>query len=83
MSNKIYVSEMEYEALVNLDKMIRIAMSVPSTGDMLIGAIQALDHVRMDEGIAIPESTPVETEPLITGVSDLAAALIKRSMDRQ
>jgi hypothetical protein len=79
MSKEILVNALEFEALISLDKMIRISMSVPNTGDMLVGAIQALDHVRRDEGIAIPES-PQAPAPKLAAVSELAASLISRAM---
>lgn len=78
------VSALEYEALLNVDKMIRLAMSVPNTGEFLVTAIQALDQVRRDQGLAIPESAMPREEPVEEArpqVSALAAGLIKRAMD--
>lgn len=43
------VSAMEYAALLNVEKMVRLAMEQPSTGEFLVGAMQALDTVRRVE----------------------------------
>lgn len=78
------VSSLEYEALVNLDKMVRLAISVPGTGEFLVTAIQALDQVRIDQDLPIPEAVaPREkpTEHKKAEVSQLAASPIRRAMD--
>lgn len=78
------VSSLEYEALLNLDKMIRMAMSVPNTGEFLVTAIQALDQVRVDQGLPIPQAVKPrepESEESRPQVSQLAAGLIKRAME--
>ena len=81
------VSAMEYEALKNLDSIIRLAMSVPNMGEFLASAIDALDQVRADQGLPIPQ--PVAPRPTLNDpaeqkqkeVSTLAAGLIKRAID--
>jgi hypothetical protein len=45
---------MEYEALLNVERMVRLAMAKPATGEFLVGAMQALDAVRRDEKRAEP-----------------------------
>lgn len=80
------VSALEYEALLNLDKVLRIAMIRPKTGEFIAVAIQALDKVREDEGIEGPNLV-VPADPNEGGdvrqVSGLAQALIKRAMDKK
>jgi len=77
------VNALEYEALLNLDRMVRLAMTTPNTGEFLVVALQALDKVRLDEGLTIPENPPeiVQPEPIPLNpkVSSLAAALIERA----
>jgi len=77
------VSALEYEALLNLDKVLRIAMIRPQTGTFIAVAVQALDQVRKDEGIPGPDLV-VPADPHEGGdvrqVSGLAQALIKRAM---
>jgi hypothetical protein len=79
------VSALELEALHNLDRIIRVAMVVPNTSGFLVSAIQALDQVRIDQGLPIPD--PVQAPPAppenhnAGQVSALAGALIKRDMD--
>lgn len=73
---KCEVSCLEYEGLLNLEKMIRIALINPGTGEFVAAAIQALDAVRRDEaGDA--------AAPVISGASTLANALIERSMRKE
>ena len=78
-------SAMEYEALINLDKMIRLAMAIPNTSGFLVSAIQALDQIRIDQGLPIPEKVTAPPPPPESHnkaeVSALAGALIKRAMD--
>lgn len=76
-------SEMEYLALLELDRVIRIAMAVPNTGEFLAVAIQALDNVRSDQGLPGPQ--PIEAAPQHEHksgpeASDLAKKLIGRAM---
>lgn len=74
-------SALEYEALIQLDKMIRLAMAVPNTSGFLVSAIQALDQVRHDQGLPIPEAVTSPPEPPDNAqVSALTGALIKRAM---
>ena len=80
------VSALEYEALLNLDRIIRVAMSQPGAAEFLVVAIQSLDQVRRDEGLETPPIAP----PMVPGnahdvrqVSGLAQALIKRAMDKK
>ena len=47
----ITVNQMEYEALRNVDRVLRICMVNPHVGEILSVAIQALDAVRRDQGI--------------------------------
>lgn len=80
-------SELEYEALLNLDRMIRLAMAIPNTGEFLVGALHALDNVRTDQGLPIPEAvgTPKHIKIPTQGpgdVSALAGALIRRAMEK-
>ena len=56
------VSAMEWEALLNVERMVRLAMSKPATGEFLVAAIQALDAVRSDERRGI-EHIPEEPKP--------------------
>lgn len=78
------VSALEHEALQNLDKMIRLAMAIQNTSGFLVSALQALDQIRIDQGLPIPEKVtapppPPENHP--ANVSGLASAMIKRAMD--
>lgn len=81
------VSAMEYEALLNLDRVLRVAMSVPGTGEFLATALEALDQVRMDQGLPIPDAVkprePAESavQRPTAQVSALAAGLIRKAMD--
>jgi len=75
------VSALEYEGLMQLDRAIRMAVAIPNTGAFLVSAIAALDTVREEQGLPIPE--PVEQQriqPAGTQVSELAGALIQRAM---
>lgn len=77
------VSTLEYEALLHLDQMIRLAIIRPDCGDLLAVAIQALDKVRADEGIeqaVVPEQ---DTAHDVRQISGLAQAMIKRAMDER
>lgn len=78
-------SALEYEALLQLDKMIRLAMTIEGTAGFLVSALQALDAVRIDQGLPIPDKftmppPPPENHNKVE-VSALAGALIKRAMD--
>lgn len=73
MTTQITISALEYEALKNVDRMVRIAMSKPSAAEGLVAAIQALDAVRRDEA-------GDTAAPIIANASDVAASLIERSM---
>jgi hypothetical protein len=79
-----FVSALELEALYNLDKMIRLAMARPNMGEFLAAAIQALDQVRIDQGLPMPEPIPPQSQN-VNGrraePSQLATSLIKRAMD--
>ena len=70
--NMMVVSEQEYAALLNLDRMVRQAMAIPGTAELLVGALHALDHVRDMEGLPKPGSG----NPIVA--SNLAKALIDR-----
>ena len=77
------VSTLEYEALLHLDQMIRLAIIRPDCGDLLAVAIQALDKVRADEGIeqaVVPEQ---DTAHDVRQISGLAQAMINRAMDER
>ena len=78
------VSKLEYAALLDLDRMIRLAMNMPGAGEFLVAAIQALDTVRREEGLPIPDNftpppSPQESAP---EVSKLAAGLIRKAMKK-
>lgn len=76
------VSALEYEALLNLDRMIRIAMVQPAAGEFVAVAVQALDKVRADEGIDVAAlERPKENPHDVREVSALAQALIKKAME--
>lgn len=47
----ISVPSLEYVALRNLDKAVRVCMANPSAGEFLVEAFQALNAVRRDLGI--------------------------------
>jgi hypothetical protein len=57
------VSAMEYEALLNVERMLRVALVKPNVGDILVGALLALDKVRKTEGgeVKPPEQQPHNT----------------------
>jgi hypothetical protein len=74
---KITVSALEYAALCDVDKMVRVCLVSPAAGEMLVGAIKALDMVREDEGIKTEEVKPLA--PKLAPVSALASALIERA----
>jgi hypothetical protein len=79
----IYVNVLEYVALRNLDKAVRVCMANPNAGEFLVEAVQALNAVRHDLGIE--ENAPLpqverKASPLVT---DLATALIERAMEKK
>lgn len=81
------ISSMEYEALLTVDRMVRLCMDVEGTAGFLVSALQALDQVRTDQGLPIPEKftappPPPETHKKLE-VSPLAGALIKRVIDNE
>ena len=70
------VSAMEYEALLNVEKMVRLAMSQPKTGEFLVAAIVALDTVRTTESGELA----VQRSPILkASASAVTAALIERA----
>jgi len=74
---------MEFNALLNLESMIRMAMISPSSGEFIAVAIQALDAVRKDESIVRPKVLPPMNRPAPqSNVSDLASNLIKKAMGK-
>lgn len=79
------VSALEYEALLNLDRIIRVAMVQPGAAEFLVTSIQALDQVRKDEGIEIPalvkKPIPPKNPHDVREVSALARAMIKKAME--
>ncbi len=77
----ITVNAMEYAALLDVDRMIRIAMSVPDASEMLVGAIQALDLVRAGYGIPGPETPQPAVQQESAKLSGPAQGLIKRALD--
>jgi len=80
---KIPVSVLEFQALLNLESMIRMAMISPSSGEFIAVAIQALDAVRKDESIVRPKVLPPMNRPAPqSNVSDLASNLISRAMKK-
>lgn len=76
------VSALEYEALLNLDRIVRVAMSQPGAAEFIVTAIQSLDQVRRDEGIDTPPIAPPASQNPhdVRQVSALAQAMIKRAM---
>ena len=46
--DKVEVFALEYEALRNLDRLVRAAMTEPDAGVLLVAAIGAIDAVRAD-----------------------------------
>jgi len=78
---KLNVSAMEYQALLNVDKMVRIAMTNPAAGEFLVMAIMALDNVRRDEGIEVPEaeSPHFENEQPVSTVIQVTQDLIRKA----
>jgi hypothetical protein len=81
MSKQITVSALEYVALCNVAKLVKIAMHSPNVGDLLVGALQVLDAVREDEGIAEVEiDQPVQApQHKLAAASALTMALIDRA----
>ena len=80
------VSALEYEALLNLDRIIRVAMSQPGVAEFIVTALHSLDAVRRDEGLETPPIAPpaATANPHdVRQVSGLAQALIKRAMDKK
>lgn len=76
------VNALEYEALLHLEKMVRIAFINPETGEFIAVAVHALDQIRREEGIQAPALERPKPQPGDPGqVSALAAALIKRAME--
>jgi hypothetical protein len=72
---------MEYQALLNVEQMIRVAMIQPDAGEFLVVAIQSLDQVRRDEGIEVAALVRAPADPHdVREVSGLAQALIKKAM---
>ena len=55
---KMLVSAAEYAALLNVDQMVRVAMTAPDSGEFLAGAIMALDAVRKAEAPRIVKPNP-------------------------
>lgn len=79
------VSALEYEALLNLDRIIRVAMSQPGVAEFIVTALHSLDAVRRDEGLETPPIAPpaATANPHdVRQVSGLAQALIKRAMEK-
>lgn len=70
---QITVSALEHEALLNLEKVLRVALKNPDTGEFIAGALQALDAVRREEAGDV-------AGPQIVAASSIATALIERSM---
>lgn len=80
------VSALEYEALLNLDRIIRVAMSQPGVAEFIVTALHSLDAVRKDEGLPTPPiapPAPTANPHDVRQVSGLAQALIKRAMDKR
>ena len=68
------VSAFEYEALLNVEKMVRLAMSKPATGEFLVGAILALDAVRKTEAEEIAAMDSPQMKAINAAVSDALVA---------
>jgi hypothetical protein len=75
------VSALEYAALLELDKLVRLAMVRPGAAEALVVCLQSLDAIRREEGLA---ASPVFSAPEPAHdqaeVSALAAGLIRRAM---
>lgn len=54
--DKIEVFALEYEALQNLDRIVRAAMQDPDVGPLLVASVGALDAVRADIDAQIEEA---------------------------
>jgi hypothetical protein len=83
--SKIEVVAMEYEALKNLDQMVRLAMVNAAAAEFVAGAIQALDAVRRENGLECPASPVVtygSSDRNDVGISDLAGNILKRVMEK-
>jgi hypothetical protein len=72
---QITVSALEFEALKQVDRMVRVAMASPGAAEGLVAAIQALDAVRREEA-------GDTAAPIIANSSDVAASLIERAMQQ-
>ena len=75
------VLALEYEALLNLERILRVALVSPDAGEFIVVAIQSLDQVRRDEGIEVAALVRAPADPHdVREVSGLAQALIKKAM---
>lgn len=84
---KALISSLEYEALKNLEQMVRIAMQSPDAAEGVVTALQALNAIRRDEAgdAAAPfdnYSRAIQHE-VVVGNDLLAADLIERAMKRE
>lgn len=79
----ISVPVLEYVALQNLDKAVRVCMANPNAGEFLVEAVQALNAVRRDLGIEENAPLPQVERKVSPLVSDLAKGLIERAMERK
>ncbi len=79
--DQLVVNKYEYVALIELDKMVRLAMGVPNTAEFLVSAMHAVDAIRREYGMEIP---PVPRQPehmTASRVSGLAQGLIRRATE--
>jgi hypothetical protein len=68
----VKVPALEFEALVNIENVIRIAMVNPAAAEVIVAALHALDTVRSELGIGTAEQklSPLMTE-LLGRVTDI------------
>ena len=83
MTENVQPHPLEYAALLTLEQVIRIAITVPSTGEFIVTALAALDQVRKEHGITPPSMGVIENRPKpqpkpLQGPSTLLKGLIGR-----
>lgn len=75
------VSAQEYAGLLHLERVLRMAMTVPGTGEFIAVALQALDAVRRVEGLPGPEKVNIpQAENAAGSVSAMAAAMLAQAV---
>lgn len=56
------INELEFAALVNLERIVRAAMEFPDLGPAIVGSLSALDQIRLDIQ-ATKQAGTIETAP--------------------